>query len=127
MKTIIIEVTKDYTTEIDTLDYKTTAEAYVEGTIEEATSKGATADFKEGAVIMAKVYEDESDPMFDEPISITTGTILHYSEAADLVVSDEEIAKEFTKWLSMAGKKAWEWDADDLGEYMRSIGYITIL
>lgn len=52
--------------------------------------------------------------------------IITYDAACNLVMYDDDISTEFSNWLSSIGKKAWEWDDADLGEFFRDLGYITI-
>lgn len=73
MKTMITISIDNYSQTIDHLDYECTAQAYINGCI---INNGIEyfADYI-GAEITAKVYADNADPLFDEPINTTTATI----------------------------------------------------
>lgn len=75
MKTIIVIETNSYAQTIDNLDYECTAEEYIDGCRLNNIYDGDYFAEDIGAGITAKVYEDEADPMFDEPVSITCAVI----------------------------------------------------
>lgn len=73
METMITISTDNYSRTIDHLGYECTAQNYINGCI---INNGTEyfADYID-AEITAKVYADNADPLFDEPISTTTATI----------------------------------------------------
>lgn len=73
MKTMINISTDNYSQTIDNLDYECTAQDYIDGCIMNNGIEYFAGDI--GAEIIAEVYADDADPMFDEPISTTNATI----------------------------------------------------
>lgn len=74
MKTMITISTGNCSQTIDYLDYECTAQDYVNG----CNINNGIEYFAGyiGAEITAEVYADNTDPLFDEPISTTTATIM---------------------------------------------------
>jgi hypothetical protein len=76
MKTIINYTTSNnsYNQTIDHLDYKCSAQDYIDGCRMNNGGEYWANDI--GATITARVYEDDADPMFDDPATITSAEIL---------------------------------------------------
>jgi hypothetical protein len=73
MKTMINISTDSYTQTIDNLDYECTAQEYIDGCIMNNDDDYFAGNYNDE--IIAEVYEDDADPMFDEPVRVTTATI----------------------------------------------------
>lgn len=73
MRTFISISTDSYTQTIDTFDYEYTAQEYIDDCIMYNGPEYFAADI--GADIIATVYADNADPLFDEPINTTRATI----------------------------------------------------
>jgi hypothetical protein len=65
--------TDSYTQTIDNLDYECTAQEYIDGCIMNNDDDYFAGNYNDE--IIAEVYEDDADPMFDEPVRVTTATI----------------------------------------------------
>lgn len=74
MKTIINYTAADgsYTQTIDNLDYACSAQDYIDGC---RLNDSSYFNNDVGATITAKVYNNDADPMFDDPATVTDATI----------------------------------------------------
>lgn len=77
MKTVInyIAANGSYTQTIDNLDYVCSAQEYIDGCRINNVSGGDYWANDIGATITAKVYNNDADPMFDDPVTVTDATI----------------------------------------------------